>query len=604
MEFYKAEFGSAARPDVFINCQFPGTSAEACTAWVRGIAAPRPNQFTLTFNNKTEDGNPAVVHDATVGPRAFTYSRELSAQELPAFNPWNLLRSAPNNATPDDWDPAGVRQQFEKAGQEKLVYRMSLRVGETTTVAGGPFGLGIASPGSIWFAPTIRTGGPGVKLSAAVTPRDAADPTISWSTDSNLISLSTSTGPKIEVIGKNSTEEAEYVPIKATASDGYYLTAWVFVQPKFIDPPVLVSPLKLDPPAGGAVSVDYALNLGKRKDQSQITWYTCDDATGKNATQIAVSRGNEPLKSCTLLPGDVGKFLRVSLEPKIPISDPGPAVVATADAPIAAADISSASINPNFRNFVPDPSPAPAGGLWTVEGAWSIIAGDNLVNGYGIRAGTNARNSRDPGNKLFYFKSGTTGDMQVDLVITPDKTEGTVFAVPGSPDDSGGRNYHGDIFIKYDPITQTGYSLRDPAHHQNRRRVYLPVLQNHRRRRIAPDGHASCLRRLQAKHPAHPQSQRINSNSRSPQHGRRPDPLHAGHDNAQPLQRRRRLRHRRGKHLQPDQNYLPLTSPCSQRACSPLDSLARVKSTNPNSPRRRQRPTAQRHVRSFDIRRG
>jgi hypothetical protein len=459
MEFYKAEFGSAARPDVFINCQFPGTSAEARTAWVRGIAAPRPNQFTLTFNNKTEDGNPAVVHDGTVGPRAFTYSRELSAQELPAFNPWNLLRSAPN-AAPDDWDPAGVRQQYEKAGQEKLVYRMSLRVGETTTVAGGPFGLGIASPGSIWFAPTIRTGGPGVKLSAAVIPRDAADPTISWSTSSNLISLSTVTGPKIEVIGKNTTEEAEYVPIKATASNGYYITAWVYVEPKFIDPPVLVSPLKLDPPAGGAVSVDYALNLGKRKDQSMITWYTCDDAAGKNATQVAVSRGNEPLKSYTLLPGDVGKFLCVSIEPKIPISDPGPAVFASADAPIAAADISSASINPNFRNFVPDPSPAPAGGLWTVEGAWSIIAGDNLVNGYGIRAGTNARNSRDPGNKLFYFQNGKTGDMQVDLVVTPDKTEGTVFAVPGSPDDSGGRNYHGDIFIKFDPITQTGYSLR------------------------------------------------------------------------------------------------------------------------------------------------
>ena len=47
--------------------------------------------------------------------------------------------------------------------------------------------------------------------------------------------------------------------------------------------------------------------------------------------------------------------------------------------------------------------------------------------------------------------------MQIDLVMTPDKTEGTVFAIPGAPED--GRN-HGDIFIKYDLRTRTGYSLR------------------------------------------------------------------------------------------------------------------------------------------------
>ncbi len=50
--------------------------------------------------------------------------------------------------------------------------------------------------------------------------------------------------------------------------------------------------------------------------------------------------------------------------------------------------------------------------------------------------------------------------MEMELVMTPDKTEGTVFAVPGGPDDAGGRNSHGDIFIKYDPRTRTGYSLR------------------------------------------------------------------------------------------------------------------------------------------------
>ena len=50
--------------------------------------------------------------------------------------------------------------------------------------------------------------------------------------------------------------------------------------------------------------------------------------------------------------------------------------------------------------------------------------------------------------------------MQLELVVRPEKTEGTVFNVPGSPSEAPGRNSHGDIYIKYDPRTRNGYSLR------------------------------------------------------------------------------------------------------------------------------------------------
>src|SRR5215813_11487408 len=45
MQFYKAEYGGAARPDVLINCVVPVTSPQAPVAWVRGKAAPRPGQY-------------------------------------------------------------------------------------------------------------------------------------------------------------------------------------------------------------------------------------------------------------------------------------------------------------------------------------------------------------------------------------------------------------------------------------------------------------------------------------------------------------------------------------------------------------------------------
>jgi hypothetical protein len=455
MEFYKAEFGSAARPNALIDCVLPVSTPKNRVAWVRGVAVPRPNRLSLTYKNTDTAGNPAAIFDDTTSPPANTYSRELSDGELKAYNPWNLLRAAPNQPA-DDWDPSGARTQYEKDGS--LPYRIALKMGDTPSAPSGR-AAGIDTNPSPSVSVKIRTGGAGVKIAAVVQPKDA-DPTISWSTQSDLVSLSAATGPDVIATGKNTTDDPQYVPILATAANGFYVSAYVYVEPKYIDPPVVTSAPVIGAPADGRVTVDYGLGLGKRADQSLITWYVCDDASGAGARKVAVSRGDEPLKTYTLMPGDVGKFLRVSVEPKFAISDPGPAVFAMSTASVAAAGVPSSTVSPNFRNFVESPTDALTPGIWNVIGVWRVVAGDTLVNGYGIRAGTGERGSRGEGSFLYYFKDGDTGDMQVDATITPDKTEGTVFAVPGSPDDTGDRNFHGDFYIKYDPRTKTGYSLR------------------------------------------------------------------------------------------------------------------------------------------------
>jgi hypothetical protein len=461
MQFYKAEFGSAARPDALINCVLPVASPRAPVAWVRGKAAPRPSQYSLTYHNKDAGGNPAVICDDSVSAATFTYSRELSEHELPAYNPWNLLRAAPNQPA-DDWDPAHVRRKYEAVGQGAQVFRMGLNVGDGADSGGirGPGGMA-ASPAP---AATIRTGGAGVTIGATVLPRYAADKTITWSTPSDLISLSRTTGPDVLVAARNPTEEAQYVAITAKASNGFYVTAYVYVEPKFIDPPTVTTAPKLRAPADGKVTVDYTLDLGGREDQSLITWFTCDDASGTNPRKVAVSRGNQPLKAYTLMPGVVGKYLRVSVEPKHHVSEPGPAVYAMASAPIAASDIPSATVSENFRDFVVAPMDTVVSGLWMTQGNCTVVAGDNLTSGYGLRAereiGARPGGGAMVGSSLLYFRNGNVGDMQIDLVMTPDKTAGTVFAVPGSPDDTGAHSGHGDIFIKYDPRTKTSYSLR------------------------------------------------------------------------------------------------------------------------------------------------
>ena len=49
--------------------------------------------------------------------------------------------------------------------------------------------------------------------------------------------------------------------------------------------------------------------------------------------------------------------------------------------------------------------------------------------------------------------------MQMKVVMSPEKTAGQGFGIAGSPDDIP-RVERADIFIKYDPVTKNGYSLR------------------------------------------------------------------------------------------------------------------------------------------------
>ena len=427
MRFYKAEFRGANRPNVLINCVLPVDSRQAHVAWVRGIAAPRPSQLSLTWHNKDAEGHPAVIYDSTVGAPAFTYSRELSQSELPAFNPWNLLRAAPN-APADDWDPAGARNKYESAGQGNLPFRIALTNGTAS----------------------IRTDGAGTTIGATVLPAHA-DRRIMWSTGSDLISLSRTAGSNVVVTGRNTTSQAEWVAVHATASNGVYVTAYVYVEPKYIDPPAVIAGPTIHPPADGKATVDYALDLHGKEDQSLVSWSICTDAAGTNPRTVAISRGNQPLKTLPLTPGYVGKYLKVTVQPKHNISDPGPEVQAISAKPVAAADIRPAVVSPNFRNFVPDINDTYASGLWTVLGTWAVVPGDNFEPGYGIRPGSPAY--------LLYQQDADCGDMQVDLVMASEKS-GQGFSVPGSPADNGPRNLHADMYIKYDPRTTNGYALR------------------------------------------------------------------------------------------------------------------------------------------------
>jgi hypothetical protein len=126
--------------------------------------------------------------------------------------------------------------------------------------------------------------------------------------------------------------------------------------------------------------------------------------------------------------------------------------------PIALSNIVSTTVAPNLTNFPVTPVSSFVNGYWTVNGTWTNEAqpaGSTFVNGWGLRAGSQ-------GAALLYENAGPVGDMTVSAVMTPEKTAGQGFGSPGSGADSTPGNIvqNADIYIKYDPATGNGYSVR------------------------------------------------------------------------------------------------------------------------------------------------
>ena len=447
-------------PAVLIHCVVPVNTPQSPVLWQLEKVPAGQNFYSLTYHTKDAKGGPAVIFDSNVGPPTFNLSRELTDREAAAFNPWNLLRATPTG-TLDSWDPAGVKEKY--AAQGNAVFRME--PGESRPAAGGPASEGPHSEAASTV--TIRTGGPVAKLNAIVFPARAQSDPIAWSTTSKAITLDTTLGASVLVVAHNNTGHAEHATVKAMASNGFYITFPVDVEPVYTASPQFTKAPVLLAPSEGKVRVSYVLS-GEGADVSRITWYLCDDAECRTKRAVAVSRGDVPLKEYELGIGAVGKYVEAEVESKLERSDTGPSATAISAGRIAEEDITSTTVSPNFRNFVEMTNDTYVSGMWTVLGTWQTVTNENLdywesttgndlVNGYGLRVASQ-------GASLLYQTDVPTGDMRVKIVMTPEKlvSEGfgyQGFGSPGTGDDSASLQ-RADIYIKYDPRTKTGYALR------------------------------------------------------------------------------------------------------------------------------------------------
>ncbi|HEY4382840.1 MAG TPA: pectinesterase family protein [Acidobacteriaceae bacterium] len=449
-------------PTALIHCVLPVNTPQSPVSWMLEKTPKELSFYSLTYRTKDAKGNPAVVFDSNVGPPTFTHSRELSDQEAAAFNPWNLLRATPTGVV-DDWDPAGAKAKY--ASQGSLPFRMVLGPNSVAAARGYPGNQQPYSEAGI--TQTVRAGGPVLSLNAVVLPLRVQDEPVAWSTSSSAITLDETAGTSVHVTARNDTDHTEHATVKAVASNGFFSTIQLDVEPSQLPPPAFKTAAAPPVVENREAAIRYSLDLGGHDDHSLITWYLCDDAQCAARRKVAVSRGEQPLRQYKLGVGAVGKYVAAEVQPKSERSDLGAAVTAISVKPVTGQEVAAATVSPNFRNFVEAPNDQYVSGMWTVLGNWQIVTNDNLVywksttgddlaNGYGLRVNTQ-------GGSLLYQNDQPVGDMQVKVVMIPEKTvsEGfgyQGFGSPGSSADEGSQR--AEIFIKYDPRTRTGYSLR------------------------------------------------------------------------------------------------------------------------------------------------
>ncbi len=285
----------------------PVNTPKSPVAWMVWKAAVRQNVYSLTYQTKDASGKPAVIYDSIVGPHTFTLSRELTAEQARAFNPWNMLRATPDGKV-DDWDPANAREKYENGGSD--VFRIALIINLPCRRACAPAN---ASPMKAHL-PTLSRQATRQsarepresRLTASVQPRappihpSSMDKPIQNSSRSAPIPVNHSPSPATTPPTTPNT-----LTVRATAANGFYVTSHIYVEPTYIDPPSFTRKPVIAAPANSKISVNYALNLGGRDDESIIDWYICDDAQCgilSRRREVAVSRGNQPLRQLCLRP--------------------------------------------------------------------------------------------------------------------------------------------------------------------------------------------------------------------------------------------------------------------------------------------------------------
>ncbi len=471
-------FGSVDRyGTVFMNCDLNVCHGEAVQAISKGVGRHslidvryhagrrvnlawtfRPEEWLRCYQyNTTLDGDPAFVGAAkpynTVcldqKAQLFAY-RLIEDDGTVLYNTYNLLRGD------DDWDPQGIKERVEA---------LSRRDGRDYANIATCLDIDLREA-------SIHTGDAPLKLKATLmrqTGYPLYNQKILWKVQpgfERFVSLSFDEDGSCSVTATNEEDPTRTFDVIAYTEDGLESAVELTVAPSFVKAPSFTKAPSLNI-SGSVATVDYALDLQGRADESLVTWYRCDNRSGKGAVPVSVSRLGEPCVAYELSRADVGHYLMVGVSPKHLRCAPGEEVRVVSRSKVKATGL------PALTSYETDFSDFPCGnqlevkpGYWTIDGfrpadtydfSWNVLpdlgedcwawgTGINGAKGYGLQ-------QVQQGARLRYTPlTGKYGDMSVTWQVDPAKDGGQGFG--------SARAQYLDLFIKFDTRTLTGYALR------------------------------------------------------------------------------------------------------------------------------------------------
>ncbi|WP_228893315.1 InlB B-repeat-containing protein [Pseudoduganella aquatica] len=407
---------------VMIDNQFNGPKEE-----IRWENIQRPDVKHYVHNNRYADGTP-VVFD----PRFPDVAQTLTNESLKIFkigeeyNVYNLLKGA------DGWNPS------KQAARNDTAYKFTLAASTAANET-------VITPG---FVPAAAYG----------------DASVRYQYDASLFSPAASNNGKLHLNAKpNVSGKIIDSAVKASLPNGLVAQATLRIYPEAVAAPLVVGTPSIAI-GNNTAALQIVYDHPEFADGSSVTWFR-GRAPGDKAVQVAVSTLGKPYKHYQLSAGDIGHYLTAVIIPKYEFSPAAasPVQVASAAA-VAAGDVAQPSvISTNFANISwtghalnqPDAwyadaiKPSDIEQAWAPSGAapWLYAVGDRdgAVGVAGLRTATQ-------GARLLYQPQGAYADMTLTVDLTPEKAAGQGFG--------SATGQYFEVYIKWDPATQTGYALR------------------------------------------------------------------------------------------------------------------------------------------------
>jgi hypothetical protein len=414
---------------VIIDKVFKGPKEE-----IRWENSQRPDVKHYVHGNTYEDGSP-VVFD----PRYPQVTQPLDADALQIFkigdeyNVYNLLKGS------DGWNPS------QQVARNDTAFKLTLAANSTNIASDDP-------ANEVIITPTL--------VPAGFFTYDQ----LQFDYDDALFTVVTSSDGKLHLRANlNSTGKIIDSVVKATAPNGLVAQVTLHIRPETVAPPVVVGTPAIEiGQSTAALQITY--DHPDFNDWSTVTWYR-GNAPGDKAVQVAVTTLNAPYLNYQLGAGDVGQYLTAVITPRYEFSPAaGSSIEVSTSRAIAAGDVAKLlEISTNFANitwtdhtlnqadvwYADTIKPSDVNQTWTPSAAtpWIYVLGDRdgALGIAGLRTATQ-------GARLLYQPSGSFDDMSLALDVTPEKIGGQGF---GSATDQ-----YLEVYLKWDPVTQTGYALR------------------------------------------------------------------------------------------------------------------------------------------------